>query len=125
MPLTQLPLLSGGRAGFSKDVPIIDTTRVGLVEWAAYGSDLTTPLLRSGCLDSAGQQALNWGNPIISERATVVPPPAGAVLATLPGDPGYRPLCGRAHHHGAGRHNIHHECADRQSNCAGSGPGGC
>lgn len=87
MPLTQLPLLSGGRAGFSKDVPIIDTTRVGLVEWAAYGSDLTTPLLRSGCLDSAGQQALNWGNPIISERATVVPPPAGAVLATLPGDP--------------------------------------
>lgn len=87
MPLTQLPLLSGGMAGYSKTVPIIDTAAVGLVEWAAYGSNQNTPLLRSGCLDSAAQRMLHWGDPVISERATVVPPPAGALLAILPGEP--------------------------------------
>jgi len=88
MPLTQQPLLSGGNAGFSKTIAIIDTVAVGSqVEWVAYGSDPTTPLLRSGCLDSAAQRALSWGDPVISERATVRPPPAGAALAILPGEP--------------------------------------
>jgi len=87
MSLTQQPLLSGGVAGFSKAVPILNTDATGPVEWAAYGADLSTPLLRSGCLDSTGQRALSWGDPVISERATVRPPPAGAQLAILPGEP--------------------------------------
>lgn len=93
MPLTQQPLLSGGTAGFSKAVPIIDTAKLGvLVEWAAYGPDPTVPLLRSGCIDSAGQRALSWGDPVISERAVVTPPPAGAPLAILPGEPVTTPI---------------------------------
>jgi len=88
MPLVQQPLLSGGVAGYSKAVPVIDTGRVGaLVEWAAYGPDPTVPLLRSGCLDAAGQRGLRWGDPVISERAVVTPPPAGAQLSILPGEP--------------------------------------
>jgi len=85
MSLTQQPLLSGRSAGFSKTVPIINTDATGPVEWAAYGTDPTTPLLRSGCVDSAGQRALSWGDPVISERATVRPPPAGIPLSILPG----------------------------------------
>jgi len=91
MPLAQLDLLSGGHAGFSKTVPIIDTA-AGLVEWAAYGTDPSVPLLRSGCLTSAGQRALNWGDPVISERATVRPPAAGAPLSILPGEPVTTPI---------------------------------
>ncbi len=87
MPLVQQPLLSGGTAGFSKTVQILNTDATGPVEWAAYGPDPSSPLLRSGCLDSAGQRALNWGDPVISERAVVTPPPAGAQLAILPGEP--------------------------------------
>jgi len=88
MDLTQQSLLSGGVAGFSKTVPIVDTGRLGsLVEWAAYGTDPTAPLLRSGCLDASGQRGLSWGDPVISERAVVTPPPAGAPLAILPGEP--------------------------------------
>jgi len=91
MPLTPQLLLSGGMAAFSKNVPIIDTAAVGPVEWVAYGNNLS-PLLRSGCLDSAGQRALDWGSPVISERATVRPPPAGAPLAILPGEPVTTPI---------------------------------
>ncbi len=92
MPLTQQSMLNGGVAGFSKTVPILNTDATGPVEWAAYGNNLTVPLLRSGCLDSAGQRALNFGDPIISERAVVVPPPAGAQLAILPGEPVTTPI---------------------------------
>jgi len=92
MDLTQQALLSGGAAGYSKNIPVIDTTKLGsLVEWAAYGPD-QTPLLRSGCLDAAGQRALSWGNPVISERAVVSPPPAGAPLSILPGQPVTTPI---------------------------------
>jgi len=87
LPLVQQPLLSGGVAGYSKAVPVIDTTKLGsLVEWAAYGPDPTVPLIRSGCLDAAGQRGLHWGDPVISERAVVTPPPAGAPLSILPGE---------------------------------------
>ncbi len=93
MDLTQQPLLSGGTAGYSKAVPVIDTGRLGsTVEWVAYGPDLSTPLLRSGCLDSAGQRGLHWGDPVISLRATVVPPPAGIPLAILPGEAATTPI---------------------------------
>jgi len=93
MDLVQQPLLSGGVAGYSKMVPVLDTAKLGqLVEWAAYGPDQSAPLLRSGCLDAAGQRALSWGNPVISERAVVSPPPAGAPLSILPGQPVTTPI---------------------------------
>jgi len=91
MPLTPQLLLSGGMAAFPKNVPIINTDATGPVEWVVYGNNLT-PLLRSGCLDSAGQRALSWGEPVISVRAVVVPPPAGAPLAILPGEPATTPI---------------------------------
>jgi len=91
MPLTPQLLLSGTYAAFPKNVPIINTAAVGPVEWVVYGNNLT-PLLRSGCLDSAGQRALSWGEPVISVRAVVVPPPAGAPLAILPGEPVTTPI---------------------------------
>jgi len=94
MNLDQLSLLSGGHAGYSKAVPIIDTGRIsgGLVEWAAYGADPTVPLIRSGCVDAAQQPALRFGDPVISERAVVRPPPAGAPLSILPGEPVTTPV---------------------------------
>jgi len=93
MPLVRQPLLSGGVAGYAKDIPVIDTGRLGsLAEWAAYGADPTTPLIRSGCLDASGQRGLHWGDPVISERAVVTPPPAGAPLAILPGEPVTTPV---------------------------------
>jgi len=93
MDLTRQPLLSGGFAGYSKTVPVLDTTKIsgGLVEWVAYGPD-QTPLLRSGCLDASGQRGLHWGDPVISERAVVKPPPAGAPLAILPGESAATPI---------------------------------
>jgi len=91
LDLTQQPLLSGGTAGFSKGVPVIDTSKLGqLVEWAAYGPGGL--LIRSGCLDSAGQRGLHWGDPIISERAVVKAPPAGSQLSILPGEPASTPV---------------------------------
>lgn len=88
MPLAQKTLTGGGVAGFSTTVPIIDTTKVGPVEWAAYGPDPTAgPLLRSGCVDSTGQTYLNWGTPEIGSRAFMTPPPVTAKLAILPGEP--------------------------------------
>jgi len=93
MDLVQQPLLSGGTAGFSKMVPVIDTAKVGaLVEWVVYGTDPSVPLLRSGCLDAAGQRALQWGDPVISERAVVRPPQAGIPLSILPGEPTTAPV---------------------------------
>lgn len=93
MPLTPQPLLSGGTAGYSKAVPVIDTVKLGsTVEWAAYGPDPSAPVLRSGCLDAAGQRGLHWGSPIISERAVVTPPPAGIPLAILPGESAATPV---------------------------------
>ena len=88
MDLVQQPLLSGGVAGYAKNIPVIDTAKLGsLAEWAAYGADQSIPLIRSGCVDAAGQRALNFGDPVISERAVVRPPPAGAPLSILPGEP--------------------------------------
>ena len=93
MPLVQQPLLSGGTAGYSKAVPVIDTVKLGsTVEWAAYGPDPSAPVLRSGCLDAAGQRGLHWGDPVISERAVVTPPPAGIPLAILPGESAATPV---------------------------------
>lgn len=93
MDLTRQPLLSGGFAGYSKAIPIIDTVKLGsLVEWAAYGPDDRAPLIRSGCVDAAGQRGLHWGDPVISERAVVRPPPAGIPLSILPGEAVTTPL---------------------------------
>jgi len=93
MDLTQQPLLSGGVAGYSKNIPVLDTAKLGqLVEWAAYGPDLSAPLVRSGCLDASGQRGLHWGDPAISERAVVKPPPPGIPLAILPGEAATTPI---------------------------------
>lgn len=93
LPLTQKTLRdTGGVAGFSSAIPIIDTTSIGKVEWAAYGPDPSRgPLVRSGCVDEIGQTYLNWGNPEILARAFLTPPPATAKLAILPGEPAPAP----------------------------------
>lgn len=93
MPLTQKTLRgTGGVAGFSSTIPIIDTAAIGKVEWAAYGANPAAgPLVRSGCVDSDGQTYLNWGNPEILSRAFLTPPPATAKLAILPGEPAPAP----------------------------------
>ncbi len=93
MPLRQQSMLNGGTAGFSKTIPVIDTGKLGqLVEWVAYGPDPTSPLLRSGCLDTAQQRGLNWGDPVITERAVIKPPPAGIPLSILPGESAATPI---------------------------------
>jgi hypothetical protein len=93
MPLVQQQLARGETAGYAKNIPIIDTGRLGsTVEWAAYGADPTVPLIRSGCLDTSGQRGLLWGDPVISERAVVRPPAAGMPLAILPGESAATPV---------------------------------
>ncbi len=93
MPLVPQQLARGETAGYSKEVPVIDTGKMGsLVEWAAYGPDLSAPLIRSGCIDAARQRGLEWGTPVISERAVVTPPPAGIPLAILPGEAATTPV---------------------------------
>ncbi len=87
-PLVQRPVYGGGVAGYAVNVPIIDTAATGPVEWVAYGADQTTPLIRSGCISNPVQQRyLNWGDPKIGARANPVPPPVGAQLSILPGEP--------------------------------------
>ena len=93
MDLVPQQLSRGETAGYSKDIPVIDTVKLGsTVEWAAYGPDPTVPLIRSGCLDASGQRGLLWGEPVISERAVVRPPPAGIPLAILPGEAATTPV---------------------------------
>jgi len=92
MALTQKNLSTGGVAGFSSTIPVIDTSTIGKVEWAAYGANPAAgPLVRSGCVDEIGQTYLNWGNPDIGARAFLTPPPATAKLAILPGEPAPAP----------------------------------